>query len=73
VGALVLRLAADTAAGQGAAALWASARVGALGFYERAGWAVVGETWDKPGAGPHRFVTLQLPPSAPRLAGARLG
>jgi GNAT superfamily N-acetyltransferase len=66
VGALVLRLAEDTAAGRGAAALWANARVGALGFYVRAGWTVVGEEWDKPFVGPHRWVTLTVDPEARR-------
>jgi GNAT superfamily N-acetyltransferase len=70
VGALVLRLAEDTAAGRGAAALWANARVGALGFYQRCGWVVVGEEWDKPFVGPHRFVRLRLAGSAARLHGA---
>jgi GNAT superfamily N-acetyltransferase len=67
VGAAVLRLAEDTALRRGAAALWANARVGALAFYQRCGWAVVGEVWDKPFVGPHRFVTLVLSPSAPHL------
>jgi L-Ala-D/L-Glu epimerase len=65
VGARVLRLAEDTAADQGAAALWADARVGALAFYTRAGWAVVGEEWDKPGVGPHRWITLVLDTAIP--------
>lgn len=60
VGALVLALAADSAAAHGAASLWAAARVPALGFYERAGWSVVGDEWIKPGVGPHRYVTLRL-------------
>lgn len=60
VGALVLALAEGTAAGRGAATLWASARVPALSFYARAGWTVVGDEWDKPGVGPHRWVYLAL-------------
>jgi GNAT superfamily N-acetyltransferase len=37
--------------------VWCNARVAALGFWEREGWAVVSEVFDIPGVGPHR--TLQ--------------
>ncbi|HEX6887600.1 MAG TPA: GNAT family N-acetyltransferase [Candidatus Nanopelagicales bacterium] len=67
VGSHVLRLAEDTAAGQGAVALWAAARLAALRFYQRAGWTPVGELWVKPGIGPHRYVTLRLATAAPWL------
>jgi GNAT superfamily N-acetyltransferase len=72
VGAQVLAVAEDVAAAGGAAALWASARLEALGFYERAGWLAVGEVWIKPGIGPHRLVTVALLADLPRLRGVRL-
>jgi GNAT superfamily N-acetyltransferase len=37
--------------------VWCNARVAALGFWEREGWAAVSEVFDIPGVGPHR--TLQ--------------
>ena len=58
VGLRVLTLAVTTARDHGAATLWAEARVAALTFYMRAGWSVVGEQWDKPGVGPHRWIVL---------------
>lgn len=60
VGRRVLDLAVATAREQGAATLWADARVAALPFYLRAGWAVVGDPWDKPGVGPHRWIVLPV-------------
>ena len=73
VGGFVLQLAEGSATDEGAASLWAAARVPALGFYTGAGWTVVGEEWIKPGVGPHRYVTLRLAPNAPRTRRARLG
>ena len=60
VGRAVLDLAVATAREQGASALWAAARLEALGFYTTAGWTAVGPEWVKPGVGPHRWVTLTL-------------
>jgi GNAT superfamily N-acetyltransferase len=34
--------------------LWCNARAPAVGFYRRAGWTVVSDVFDIPGAGPHR-------------------
>ncbi len=56
VGAALLSAAVDLASSQGAGSLWATARVPALGLYQRDGWRVVGPPWDKPGIGPHRYV-----------------
>jgi aminoglycoside 6'-N-acetyltransferase len=58
IGGRVLDGAIRAARERGAVGLWAQARVPALGLYTSAGWAVVGPEWDKPGAGPHQFVTL---------------
>lgn len=38
------------------AALWANARVGALGLYANQGYDVVGDVFELPLAGPHRLV-----------------
>ena len=37
----------------GAEVLWCNARIGALGFYERLGFATVGDEFDIAGIGPH--------------------
>jgi GNAT superfamily N-acetyltransferase len=40
--------------------LWCNARVAALEFWEREGWAVVSEVFDIPGVGPHRVLQRRL-------------
>ena len=40
-------------AARGGDLVWCDARVAAAGFYERMGFAVVTEQFDKPGIGPH--------------------
>lgn len=40
--------------------LWANARERALGFYQKAGYDVVGERFDVPTVGPHFLVIKQL-------------
>ena len=40
-------------AGAGPKMLWCNARVPAVGFYRKMGWAVVSEQFDIPTAGPH--------------------
>lgn len=66
IGRVVLDRAVQLAAGQGAGSLWAEARSSALGFYERAGWTVVGDEWIKASVGPHRYIRLDLPESPRR-------
>jgi GNAT superfamily N-acetyltransferase len=67
VGAQLLAAAVSGAEAAGASSLWANARVAALNLYLRGGWTVVGQPWDKPGVGPHRYVVLGLPAEdAPR-------
>jgi predicted GNAT family N-acyltransferase len=39
---------------------WCDARVAAVGFYERMGFAVVTELYDKPDGGPHRGMVALL-------------
>jgi predicted GNAT family N-acyltransferase len=40
--------------------VWCDARVGAAGFYERQGFTVVSEPFDKPGIGPHVGMLIDL-------------
>lgn len=56
VGAQLLVAAVSGAHSAGASCLWANARVAALNLYLRGGWRIVGQPWDKPGVGPHRYV-----------------
>lgn len=52
-GAAILRAAEAYVRSQGAHELWFNARVVALGFYERLGYAREGPEFDIPGIGPH--------------------
>lgn len=40
--------------------LWCNARVSAIAFYERDGWAVVSEEFEIPEVGPHRRMVKRL-------------
>lgn len=61
IGAKVLLGAIDIVRDAGAPLLWANARVTALGFYERLGFAVVSEEYlHGPLELPHRTITLPL-------------
>jgi predicted GNAT family N-acyltransferase len=42
--------------------IWCDARVSASGFYERMGFAVVTEPYDKPHIGPHVGMLIEVPP-----------
>jgi predicted GNAT family N-acyltransferase len=48
-------------AARGGDLVWCDARVPAVGFYERMGFTVVTEPFDKPGIGPHVGMVLSLP------------
>lgn len=52
-GALALAAALDHAREHGARRVWCNARTGALGFYVKHGFTVVGEEFELPDAGPH--------------------
>jgi GNAT superfamily N-acetyltransferase len=41
------------AAGQSSAGVWCSGRTGAQRFYERLGFAAIGDLYETPGTGPH--------------------
>jgi ribosomal protein S18 acetylase RimI-like enzyme len=53
------------AAARGADLVWCHARVTAAGFYERMGFAVVTQRYEKPPIGAHVGMVIGLPPSAP--------
>ena len=51
--------------GSGATLLWCNARIRAVPFYRRAGFTVDGDEFDVSGIGPHRPMSLVLPPTGP--------
>jgi len=51
----------ERVAARGGDLVWCDARVTAAGFYERFGFTVVTEPFDKPGIGPHVGMLIQLP------------
>jgi predicted N-acetyltransferase YhbS len=55
-------------ADRGADLVWCDARVSAAGFYERMGFVVVTESYEKPPIGPHVGMLISLPPSPPEGA-----
>jgi predicted GNAT family N-acyltransferase len=46
--------------------IWCNARIGALGFYEKAGWTTVSDVFDVEGVGPHRRMTKTIGVSRPQ-------
>jgi predicted GNAT family N-acyltransferase len=50
---------------RGADLVWCHAREVAVGFYERVGFAVVTEPYEKPPIGTHLGMLISLPPSPP--------
>jgi len=60
VGTALLAAAEDLSAELAVGYLWATARVRALGLYQRSDWVVVGPEWDRPGVGPHRYVIRRI-------------
>jgi GNAT superfamily N-acetyltransferase len=57
VGAAVLRFGVELVRRE-TPLLWCNARVPAVPFYERQGWAIASGVFDIPTAGPHRVMTL---------------
>jgi predicted GNAT family N-acyltransferase len=53
-------------AARGGDLVWCDARVTAAAFYERQGFVVVSEPFDKPGIGPHVGMVIAVRPDAPR-------
>jgi predicted GNAT family N-acyltransferase len=58
-------------AARGGDLVWCDARVTAADFYERMGFAVVTEPYEKPPIGPHLGMLIALPPSPPAAAPTR--
>ena len=50
-------------AARGGDVVWCDARVGAAGFYERMGFTVVTDEFEKTGIGPHIGMLIDVPPS----------
>lgn len=59
-GAVALAAALDYARERGGRRVWCNARTGAIGFYERHCFTVVGEEFDLPDAGPHYLAYVAL-------------
>ena len=59
-GATALQAALDYARQRGATRVWCNARTPALGFYEKYGFAVAGDEFDLPDAGPHYRAWIAL-------------
>lgn len=64
VGRLALDAAVAHVAAAGATVLWCNARVGAVPFYERAGFTVDGPEFDIAGIGAHRPMSRPVTPTA---------
>jgi GNAT superfamily N-acetyltransferase len=61
IGRALLAVALDALRAEGGPRLvWCNARVTALRFWERAGWAVASDVFDIPGVGPHRVLARTL-------------
>jgi predicted GNAT family N-acyltransferase len=68
-GAAVLEAAVAHVVAAGGDELWCNARLAAVGFYRRAGFAVVGDEFDVAGIGPHVVMTRAVAGS-PAAGGA---
>jgi GNAT superfamily N-acetyltransferase len=53
IGSMVLKAVSDHVASRGGRLLWCNARVGAVAFYEQAGFATFGDEWVLASIGPH--------------------
>lgn len=59
-GALLRQVDAIVAASDFSRTLWCNARVPAVPFYARHGWAIASDVFEIPSAGPHRVMTKTL-------------
>ena len=60
-GSAVLEAVIAHIAEAGGGLLWCSARLGAVGFYERAGMVTRGDQWEEPLIGPHIAMYMMVP------------
>jgi GNAT superfamily N-acetyltransferase len=60
-GSAVLATVLAHVAAAGGGLLWCTARLGAVGFYERAGMVTKGDRWDEPFIGPHIAMYITVP------------
>ena len=68
-GSTVLSAVFTYVSGTGGGVLWCNARLGAVGFYERAGMVATGEPWEEPVIGPHIAMFIFIPSGgAPSVA-----
>lgn len=40
--------------------LWCSARIGAVAFYQKAGWSIISDVYEVPNVGPHRKMCRRI-------------
>ena len=73
VGRRVLETAIDHVARHGGRLLWCNARVRAIPFYERAGFAGLGELFDEPDVPQHLVMWRAVPPPAGAAPGSPEG
>jgi GNAT superfamily N-acetyltransferase len=66
VGAMVLGAVLGHVASRGGRLIWCNARVSAVGFYERAGFATWGDEWVLASIGPHVVMWRQVEPEGTR-------
>lgn len=71
VGAAVLAALVDHVAAEDGAVLWCNARLGAVPFYEQAGFVRHGEVWEEPMIGPHVVMWRPVTPRAAHPEGGR--
>ncbi len=67
VGAALVAAGEAHARAHGGTRMWFNARVDALPFYFALGYAAVGEVYELPGVGPHRFAARSLDATKERL------
>jgi GNAT superfamily N-acetyltransferase len=65
IGSKVLDAVVAHVGAEGGELLWCNARVGAVAFYERAGFRTWGELWDLPTVGPHVVMWRRVGTQAP--------
>jgi predicted GNAT family N-acyltransferase len=59
----------ERVAARGGDLVWCDARTTAAGFYERFGFTVVTDEFDKPGIGPHVGMVIDVRPAGGRRSG----